>query len=143
MYVSLFYWIPLFAPWVLFEATLAGAVSLLLPLGIGFIALQRSWRETAVHAFQSFHIVAAFFLLSALVGVVVHPGAVRWFGPLASVPLDQSAPVAAVAAFWSIAIARAGILLFLGFRAATGHPVVLPILGSIPSGGAAGSEKQI
>ncbi len=129
---ALAYALPLAAPWVCPDPSVAIALSLVLPLVLAVAGAATRRPALLFHGIQAFHLVAAFAVAAAFLGVVETPGHVRWAGALGSIPLDPEAGAASRVAFWVVAAVRAGALGILTLRTLRGLDPVLPLLGDVP-----------
>jgi hypothetical protein len=129
---SLAYAVPLAVSWLLPQRDAAFAISLLFPLALAAAGFLTKRRPLLLHGGQAFHLLAAYALLAAFLGIVAKPGVLRWAGQFGSIPLDPDAIRAAKVAFWLVAISRSATLFYLGVVTLRGRDAVLPFLGCVP-----------
>jgi hypothetical protein len=127
------YLAPLAVTWLVPQAEAALAAALAIPLGIAAAGFVGKRPALLLHGGQAFHLLAAYALLAAFLGIVAEPGALRWAGPRGSIPLGANPIKAAKVAFWLVALSRSGTLLYLGIEALRGRDVALPFFGRVPA----------
>lgn len=129
---SLAYFVPVAATWAFVDPTTAEIISITFPLAVAGWGIISKRGAAVRHGFQAFHIVTFLFLVCVAAGLLEHPGDARWIGGFGSIPIDANSSMFARAAFWIIALGRAGLLLFLGLRAAAGRPLLIPVVADPP-----------
>jgi hypothetical protein len=123
---------PLAATWLVPGQKVSFLAAFAIPIALAIHGSLAKRPLPLLHGFQAVHLLAAFALAAAFLGIVARPGVLRWVGDFGSIPLDAGASRAARWAFWLVALSRSALLAILGIGVAAGRDPVLPFFGRVP-----------